>query len=186
MGGLAVAAAGWVNMWNMTNRKLKRTLVLLLLVIGNVGCDQVSKTIARQRIDYGEQLQWLSGYFTITRVENRGAFLSLGHMLPDGVRFVLLSVLPLVVLLYGLYYLLTQTGMPRLLALGLGFALGGGLGNLYDRWRHGSVTDFMHIDFGVFQTGIFNMADVSLSLGVIIMFIALSRERRDGIKQEVE
>src|SRR5690606_2532687 len=135
------------------------------------------KTIARQQIDYGEQLKWLSGYFTFTRVENRGAFLSLGHTLPDEIRFLLLSVMPLLVLLYGLYYLFTQTRMSNLLALGLSFALGGGFGNLYDRWRHGSVTDSMHIDLVLCQTGIFNMADVSLTTGVIIMIIALSQER---------
>ncbi|WP_353184323.1 signal peptidase II [Parapedobacter lycopersici] len=162
----------------MAYRKMIRAVVLLLLVACNVSCDQVSKTIARQQIDYGEQLKLASGYFTFTKVENRGAFLSLGHTLPEGVRFFLLSVVPLLVLLYGLYYLFTQHRMANLLALGLSFALGGGLGNLYDRWRHGSVTDFMHIDFVVFQTGIFNMADVSLTIGVIIMFIALSLERQ--------
>lgn len=162
----------------MNYKRVVRTIVLLLLVGCNISCDQVSKTIARQQIDYGEQIRWLSGYFTITKVENRGAFLSLGHTLPEGVRFVLLSVLPLLVLLYGLYYLITHYRMANLLALGLSFALGGGIGNLYDRWRHGSVTDFMHIDFVVFQTGIFNMADVSLTTGVILMFIALSAERR--------
>jgi len=164
----------------MNVKRIGRIAILLLLVAGNISCDQVSKRIARQQIDYGEQIKCLFGYFTLTKVENRGAFLSLGHTLPDSLRFVLLSVLPLLVLLYGLYYLLTQYRASNLLALGLSFALGGGIGNLYDRWRHGSVTDFMHLDLVVFQTGIFNMADVSLTTGVILMFIALAVERRQA------
>lgn len=167
----------------MTQRKIIRTLVLLVLIACNVSCDQVSKTIARQQIDYGERIPLASGYLTLIKVENRGAFLSLGHGLPDGFRFVLLLVLPLVVLLYALHYLLTKYYLSNLLALGLSFAIGGGIGNLYDRWRHGAVTDFVHIDFVIFQTGIFNMADVSLTIGVIMMFIALYAERKkDSLK----
>lgn len=163
---------------NMAYKKVARTAVLLLLIACNVSCDQVSKTIARQQIDYGEQIKLASGYFTFIKVENRGAFLSLGHGLPEGFRIVLLLILPLVVLLYALYYLLTKYHLSNLLALGMSFAIGGGIGNLYDRWRHGAVTDFMHLDLGVFQTGIFNMADVSLTIGVVMMFIALYAERK--------
>ena len=53
----------------------------------------------------------------------------------------------------------------------LGFAIGGGIGNIYDRVVHGSVTDFLHIDLVIFQTGIFNMADVSLMVGMGLFLI---------------
>lgn len=49
-----------------------------------------------------------------------------------------------------------------LLAIGLGAALGGALGNLYDRIRHGAVLDFLHVGIG----GVFNPADVALVLGL--------------------
>jgi signal peptidase II len=62
-------------------------------------------------------------------------------------------------------------------ALALSFAIGGGIGNIYDRLVHGSVTDFMHINFGLFQTGIFNMADVSIMVGMFI-FLAQSYSRQ--------
>jgi len=42
---------------------------------------------------------------------------------------------------------------------------------LYDRVMHGSVTDFMHIDFIIFQTGIFNVADMSIMAGMFIIII---------------
>lgn len=48
------------------------------------------------------------------------------------------------------------------LAIGLGCALGGALGNVYDRARHGAVLDFLHLGIG----GRFNVADVALVLGL--------------------
>jgi signal peptidase II len=54
-----------------------------------------------------------------------------------------------------------------LFAVGLGAALGGALGNLYDRIRHGAILDFLHVGVG----GVFNPADVSLVLG---LFVALA------------
>lgn len=59
--------------------------------------------------------------------------------------------------------------------MGISFVIGGGIGNLYDRVLYGSVTDFMHLKFGIFQTGIFNMADVSIMLGMLIIVSSFVR-----------
>jgi signal peptidase II len=47
--------------------------------------------------------------------------------------------------------------------------------NIYDRIQYGSVTDFLHINLGVFQTGIFNMADVSITTGTCMILVDLFR-----------
>ncbi len=146
-------------------------IFLLLIVLLNVGCDQVSKTIVRQKIDYNENISLLKSYVTLTKVENTGAFLSAGDNLPESVRFILLSILPILVLIFGLYYLFTQASLPRVLQLGICFLIGGGIGNIYDRIKFGSVTDFVHIDFVLFRTGIFNFADISIMIGVGILFV---------------
>ena len=80
-------------------------------------------------------------------------------------------------MLWGLYLVIERTDMSRPLVTGLCFVIGGGAGNLYDRIRFGSVTDFVHVNFGLFQTGIFNMADVSImmGMGVILMDIYLKK-----------
>jgi signal peptidase II len=57
--------------------------------------------------------------------------------------------------------------------VGLSFIVGGGIGNLYDRILYSSVTDFFHIDLGgIFKTGIFNMADVSVMVGMGLILLA--------------
>jgi signal peptidase II len=153
--------------------------ILLLLIILNIGCDQVSKIIVRQKIDYNENISLIDNHLTLTKVENTGAFLSTGDNLPKAVRFMLLSILPIIVLGYGLYYLFFLKNVPKEIQLGLCFLIGGGIGNIFDRLMYGSVTDFLHIDFVVFRTGIFNFADISVMIGVGMLFFQSFIKRID-------
>lgn len=155
----------------MSARKNLKWMFLLLIVALNIGCDQVSKNMVRQRIAYGETISLVKNYFILTKVENTGAFLSAGNDLPTPARFVLLTLLPLAVLGYGLYYLVAKHDLPKLMQLGLSFLIGGGISNVYDRIVHGSVTDFMHMDFVIFRTGVFNVADLSIMIGIAILLI---------------
>jgi len=155
----------------MKNKKVLKFILLLCLVALNVGCDQVSKIIVRQKIDYHENISLIKDRLTLTKVENTGAFLSMGDELPYAVRFALLSLMPILVLGFGLYYLFTQNDLPVLMQAGMCFLLGGGIGNIYDRLKFGSVTDFLHIDFGLFSTGIFNFADISIMTGIGMLLI---------------
>lgn len=95
----------------------------------------------------------------------------------DSVKFIFLSLIPLLALCYGIYYLLKNSQLNTLLVLGICFVIGGGLGNLYDRLLYGSVTDFLHIDFYFLKTGIFNLADVSIMIGMIMLVIHLYVKR---------
>ncbi len=158
-----------------------RTILLLLLVLINVGCDQVSKRIVREKIDYYEEIKIVDRYFVLTKVENSGAFLSLGNNLPGIVKIIFLSILPALILLFGLYYLIQQEKNSAWLSVGIAFALGGGIGNLYDRILYGSVTDFMHIDYLFIKTGIFNMADVSIMTGMILIIIGFWAQRKNEL-----
>lgn len=134
----------------------------------------------RQTIEYHEQIGFVNDYVTLTKIENTGAFLSLGNDLPNALRIILLIALPVFVMTYGLFFLLTKTNLPKPTLVGISFVLGGGIGNMYDRIIYGSVTDFLHIDFVIFQTGIFNMADVSIMVGMFLILIQSFRKKIGG------
>jgi signal peptidase II len=155
----------------MTKKTIARTLLILLVISMNIGCDQVTKTIVRNNIGEREQIT-LGRHFLLTKVENSGAFLSLGDSLSEITKSLLLSVFPVLLLGLGFYYLLTNNNISKAKLIGFCFVIGGGLGNIFDRIVHGSVTDFMHISFKFFQTGIFNMADVSIVFGVMTVATA--------------
>lgn len=125
-----------------------------------------------------QEISYLGNHFTLEKVENTGAFLSLGDTLGGPVHFILLVVLPVVALLFGLGYIIMKTSINKYKLLGIIFIIGGGVGNLYDRIMHGSVTDFMHIDFVIFQTGIFNVADMSIMAGMGIILLDAFFEKK--------
>lgn len=148
--------------------KISNAIIILIIML-NLGFDQVSKIIVRNEVGHNELISIFGNWFTLTKVENTGAFLSAGSALPDLIRIILLSVFPIIFLAYGLYMVLAKRNMSNLQIVGWCFVIGGGTGNLYDRIVHGSVTDFLHLDLGLFQTGIFNLADVSIMIGMLII-----------------
>lgn len=148
-----------------------RNLVVLSVLLTNVGCDQITKHVAREHIKTGEKITIISGYFSLTKVENSGAFLSLGDELPDSIKIPLLMILPMLVLMGMLIFTLRNNQMRFHYSVPIAFIIGGGFGNLYDRLLNGSVTDFLYMNFQVFQTGIFNMADVSIMIGTVWLFV---------------
>ena len=156
----------------MKVKKILRTLIILTMLTFNFGCDQISKSIVRQRIDYNEKINLIMDYLILTKVENTGAFLSIGHSLPQPLRMLLLTILPIIVLCIALFYLLTKKSLSNLTILGICFVVGGGVGNIYDRLVYGSVTDFLQMNFVIVRTGIFNMADVSIMAGMFMILLA--------------
>lgn len=155
----------------MKSRHTFRLVLITFLLLLNIGCDQVSKNIARNNISEYEHISIIKDTFTLTKVENSGAFLSLGDQMPYIFRLIILTGLPLLFLGYGIFYLYNKSNLPLSFQIALCFLIGGGIGNLYDRIIYGSVTDFMHLNFKIFQTGVFNFADISIMIGVGILLI---------------
>ena len=152
---------------------IKRIVLVFTLIILNIGCDQVSKNMVRNQVEFRSTTEIIGEKFILTNVENAGAFLGMGSDLNPIVKTIFLLILPIVVLLLVLWYLITKQDLDNLTILGLSFIVGGGIGNLYDRILYGQVTDFFHIDFGgIFRTGIFNMADVSVMVGMGLILLA--------------
>ena len=164
----------------MTTNRLIKTILILSIVIINIGCDQVSKKIVRQNINPYQTIHLLSNHLTLTRVENTGAFLSTGDSLPKTAKNILLSLLPLIAIALGLIFILSKQNISNGMLAGFCFVIGGGIGNIFDRIMRGSVTDFLHVKLGGFQTGIFNMADMSIMIGVAIILIqSFFRKKQD-------
>lgn len=165
----------------MDTKGILRIVLILILIIGNIGCDQVSKKIVRKNIGPYETISVLNDHLTVIRAENPGAFLSLGDSLPSTAKSVLLSLLPLLILAFVFYYIITKHSLSKPMLVGLCFIVGGGIGNVFDRIVYGSVTDFLHIKFGIFQTGIFNLADLSIVTGTIILLLNYFFKKKQSI-----
>ncbi len=165
----------------MKRKRWVGTLFGVILISLNISCDQFTKAIVRKQIAPREQITVITDHLTLTNIENSGAFLSMGQTWWQPIKSTLFIVLPTIALLFGIYYMMRLGGRRPWLTLALGFAVGGGIGNMIDRLLYGSVTDFVHVRIGAFQTGIFNMADVSIMIGVGVLLLFALRGRKPDL-----
>jgi signal peptidase II len=154
----------------LSRSKRASAFLFLLISSGCLGCDQLTKGIARVHLADGATTTLAGGAIRLGLVENPGAFLSLGASMPESVRTALLLFgVPLVLLVVCAAFLRLSARTPLDL-VGIGLIVGGGLGNWLDRLlREGTVTDFVRLSVGPLHTGIFNAADVAIVFGVLVL-----------------
>ena len=155
-----------------------RGILSLLLVISVIGIDIYTKQIASSldsRID-------INAIVTIYVIKNYGiAFSMLDELTMDGL--IILNVIIIFILLFLIVEIIKNINSSINYILGLSFVLGGGLSNFVDRLDDGSVTDFIMIHYNeLYFPAIFNLADVAISLGAILILLSLIIRDHDGNK----
>ena len=151
------------------NRTGKIWLLLSIFVVV-ITVDQVSKVLAKQLLEGAGTLSYAGDFFRWHYSENTGAFLSLGAGLSEEVRFWVFNVAVAVVLLGLLISIILNDDDRPLVLLTYGLVIAGGVGNLIDRFVHnGAVVDFMNVGIGNLRTGIFNVADMAITTGVLLL-----------------
>ena len=152
---------------------MKRNLFIVLLIVFNIAIDQISKVWVRANFDYGETKSLIGEKFIMKYVENQGAFLGMGSDMHPTLKLILLLILPTIVLGYVIYYIIKNKELDRMSLIAFCCIVGGGIANVFDRITRGEVTDFFFINLGgVFKTGIFNIADVSVTTGMLILLFS--------------
>lgn len=169
----------------MNRKGILRILGIVLILIVSIGLDRVTKIYVREHIHISDNIFVIKNFFTILHAENTGAFLSLGDSLQNPWKFILLSLLPLLALAFGVFYVMFKPLIGKLTTIGIVLVIAGGAGNLYDRMLYGSVTDFMHMNFGIFQTGVFNVADVSIMIGMGLILLESWQKDRDTKRKKL-
>lgn len=132
--------------------------------------DQITKIWARSEFKGREAVVYWSDFFRFEYAENTGAFLSLGAQFSETARILVFNVAVGLFLIY-VGYLLIKKAMPFWQMLAFVLLLAGGLSNLFDRIFRGAVIDFMNMGLGNLRTGIFNVADMAIMAGLIIMIL---------------
>lgn len=156
------------------------TIGLIAIVI--VLLDQWTKTLVRINIPQGaswlpDSLLWLSPYARIVHWYNTGAAFG---MFKDA--STILTVLAFIVIGAILFYYPQVSRDDWSLRLALSMQLGGAIGNLIDRLTIGHVTDFISV--GNFP--VFNIADASISVGAVVLFLGVWLQERADKKREAD
>jgi signal peptidase II len=127
--------------------------------------DQIAKAVVEDRIVLGEKVDVL-GPLKLTLSHNRGVAFGLAG--GTGVLLVAITLLALGVVAY----LFSRDPTRRGMWVATGLLAGGAFGNLIDRIRHDAVTDFIELP----SWPPFNLADMSITAGVILLIVIYMRE----------
>lgn len=150
------------------------------ITLVTVGLDQWTKVLAVRHLPV-EPWTYFNDTFRLQLAYNTGAFLGMAGTWSESARFWLLTVLNGVFLVGLAGVLVWHWRMPlgRFIA-GVGI-LAGGIGNMIDRVTNaGKVTDFMNLGLGPVRTGIFNVADMAITGGALLLAWYWMREEQSN------
>ena len=148
-------------------KHLNYFLLLLVVVV-----DQLTKYLARLFLQVDNHIEIGAGHIKLQLTHNSGAFLSMGANWSESARWIVLIGF-VILFLFFLWRLMTSSQSTYKQKLCYAIVLGGGTGNLIDRIFAGEVTDFLWLGYGKLQTGVFNIADMAILFGVLILFLEI-------------
>ncbi len=159
---------------------MSKVSLLFLVSFFCVGCDQATKFATQRLLEPDSVTNLLGGIIRIQLTQNEGSFLSLGSSLSAEWKFGIFIILAAIILFILLIYYFHSPSKAYLSTIALSLIISGGFSNLFDRIRYeGTVVDFLNIGIGNFRTGIFNIADVAITSGIILLVVSF-------LKKEIE
>jgi len=137
--------------------------------------DQWTKGLITRSFEVHQSRPVMTEFFDLTYVQNSGAAFGLFASVDSSLKAIILnSVAILVFLIVSAYALRTSHRSVRL-QLGFALILGGAVGNLMDRVRHGYVVDFLDFSISGHHWPAFNVADAAICMGVGLLFLDMLR-----------
>lgn len=149
------------------NQQGVKELVFILSIIVVIA-DQLSKYIAVERLKGSVSRVIIPEFLKFTYVENYGA--AFGILKNKKLFFIIVTLI--VIILISLFLVKYYYKLNIFMRIGLGLLLGGAIGNFIDRVRFGYVVDFISVRlFNSYDFPVFNIADMSIVCGTIIILI---------------
>lgn len=136
-----------------------------------IALDQTTKAMVVAKMPLHKPFEIIEGFLNLVYVRNKGAAFGIFSSLSDGFREPMFAVVSVIALGLVIYYLYSARKDQWLLALSLGFILGGASGNIIDRVRVGYVVDFIDAHIYSHHWPTFNVADSAITVGIIIMAV---------------
>src|SRR3954471_23420877 len=165
----------------MISRSLGLAVALAVLAL-----DQLAKWLLTGPFginELGDQLVLLP-IFNFTYTQNNGISLGLFNAQTEVGRWMLVAVTSAIAVGVAVWI---RREKNRVDQAALGMVLGGALGNILDRVRHGYVVDFADLHFGEFRPFlIFNVGDAAISIAVVILLLRAFLTRKDASKETIE
>ena len=145
-------------------------IIYLFIILFEVLLDQFSKQIVTAYLDLYQKVEVIPSFFNLTYVQNYGA----GFSILEGQRFLFLLITIVAIIIFS-YMLYKGKNSHIVYKTSLLLILGGTLGNFIDRIIYEGVVDFIGFKFGSYQFPIFNIADIAIVVGVLLILLEIIR-----------
>ena len=142
-------------------------MFLIIIIVAIIALDQWSKWAIKTSFDLYESKPVIQDFLHFTYLTNDG--MAFGLSFPGGKHVLLIMTILLTGFIVG--FLWKEKNGPPLIKYGLALILSGAIGNLIDRLLYGKVVDFLDLMIGNFHWYIFNIADSSVTIGMILFII---------------
>ena len=141
--------------------------------------DQITKTYVKNNLPLGQSNEVIQDFFYFTYVENTGA--AFGILKNGRYFFIILTIIISFVLIYVMI-----KNKSKILRLAISIVLGGALGNFIDRLLYGKVTDFLDFYIFGYDYPVFNVADICVNIGTILLAIYIIFIYKEPNNEEAE
>lgn len=147
---------------------LKKNLIIFSIIIFTFFLDLITKNYALSSLIINHSIS-INNFLNFTLAFNHGAAFSFLSNAGGWQRwfFIIFSVIVILIITY----ILVKEKNSKYIAFS--FVIGGAIGNLYDRILYGYVIDFIEFHYNSFYWPIFNIADIAISIGIILLLYSM-------------
>jgi len=146
----------------------KKSIYFLVISVFLV-LDQLTKSVVVKNITHFGSLEVIPGFFKIIRIHNSGAIFGFFSQSNSPIVLILLKAASLIALFFVLYYFIKTPIAEKYMNFSLSLILAGALGNQLDRFTRGFVVDFLDFSFWGWHWPTFNVADMCISTGAVLL-----------------
>lgn len=160
---------------------MKQKYLILFSLSGLIIClDQLTKFLSHSRLVEGTESNGLGSWLVFTQIRNNGFAFRMLEKLPASIQDVFFIAVPVFALVLIILIFIKLQDNQMLTGVALTTILAGALGNMVDRIQHGYVVDVVRFQLGAYRSAPFNIADISIVVGVILMiFNTLIQHRQE-------
>ena len=156
---------------------MRRNIPYFLFILVMIALDQAAKFVISRTVELYESRAVIPGFFSITRIHNRGAIFGAFNQSNNQVVFIALTAASLLALGLVVFYFFKTPPSDRLMKISLALIMAGALGNLLDRVTRGFVIDFLDVYVRNAHWPFFNVADSCISVGAVLMLFIFFRRK---------
>lgn len=158
----------------MKNKKMIYTIGMFFMLL-----DQLIKLIVMKNMTIAQEIKIIPKFFSIYYIENTGAAFSI-----LGNKTILLIIISILCLILLKRYINSLKEVTLLKIISLGIMLGGIFGNLFDRILYNAVIDYLSFNIFSYSFPVFNLADIGITVGALLLIICLFKEEKMDNKKK--